>query len=114
MYAIRSYYADVGTMSGTGFSQSGEATVSMSVDFADFNGDGLLDMFISDDTYCSLYENLGDGVFSDKSYIAGISVPSGQFVGWSSSFLDYVITSYSIHYTKLYEDLCGRALPGLA
>jgi len=82
-------FTDVGTMSGTGFSQSGEATVSMSVDFADFNGDGLLDMFISDDTYCSLYENLGDGVFSDKSYIAGISVPSGQFVGWSSSFLDY-------------------------
>jgi len=82
-------FTDVGTMSGTGFSQSGEATVSMSVDFADFNGDGLLDMFISDDTYCSLYENLGDGVFSDKSYVAGISVPSGQFVGWSSSFLDY-------------------------
>lgn len=82
-------FTDVGTMSGTGFSQSGEATVSMSVDFADFNGDGLLDLFISDDTYCSLYENLGDGVFSDKSYVAGISVPSGQFVGWSSSFLDY-------------------------
>lgn len=82
-------FTDVGTMSGTGFSQSGEATVSMSVDFADFNGDGLLDMFISDDTYCSLYENLGDGVFSDKSYPAGISVPSGQFIGWSSSFLDY-------------------------
>ena len=82
-------FRDVGTMSGTGFSQSGEATVSMSVDFADFNGDGLLDMFISDDTYCSLYENLGDGVFSDISYASGISVASGQFVGWSSSFLDY-------------------------
>ena len=82
-------FVDKGTMSGTGFSQSGEATVSMSVDFADFNGDGLLDMFISDDTYCSLYENMGDGVFSDKSYISGISVASGQFVGWSSGFLDY-------------------------
>lgn len=82
-------FTDVGTMSGTGFSQSGEATVSMSVDFADFNGDGLLDMFISDDTYCSLYKNLGEGVFSDISYASGISVASGQFVGWSSSFLDY-------------------------
>lgn len=82
-------FTDVGTMSGTGFSQSGEATVSMSVDFADFNGDGLLDMFISDDTYCSLYKNLGGNVFSDISYPAGISVASGQFVGWSSSFLDY-------------------------
>ena len=45
---------DRGTMSGTGFSQAGEATVSMSVDFADYNGDELLDMFISDDNYCSL------------------------------------------------------------
>ncbi len=82
-------FTDRGTMSGTGFSQSGEATVSMSVDFADFNGDGLLDIFISDDNYCSLYENLGNGLFSDKSYASGISVASGQFVGWSSSFLDY-------------------------
>jgi hypothetical protein len=82
-------FTDKGTMSGTGFSQAGEATVSMSVDFADFNGNGLMDMFISDDNYCSLYENLGDGVFSDKSYTSGISVAAGQFVGWSSGFLDY-------------------------
>jgi len=82
-------FTDRGTMSGTGFSQAGEATVSMSVDFADYNGDELLDMFISDDNYCSLYENLGNGLFSDKSYVSGISVASGQFVGWSSSFLDY-------------------------
>ena len=82
-------FTDRGVMSGTGFSQGGEATVSMSVDFADYNGDELLDMFISDDNYCSLYKNLGNGVFSDKSYFSGISVASGQFVGWSSSFFDY-------------------------
>ena len=82
-------FIDVGTMSGTAFSQAGEATVSMSVDFADFNGDQLLDIFISDDNYCSLYENLGNGIFSDISYSSGISVASGQFVGWSSSFLDF-------------------------
>lgn len=82
-------FTDRGTMSGTGFSQAGEATVSMSVDFADYNGDGLLDIFISDDNYCSLYENTGNGLFRDQSYSSGISVASGQFVGWSSSFLDY-------------------------
>lgn len=82
-------FSDRGTMSGTAFSQAGEATVSMSVDFADFNSDGLLDMFISDDTYCSLYENMGNGVFSDKSYPSGISMAAAQYVGWSSSFIDY-------------------------
>ncbi len=82
-------FTDRGTMTGTGFSQAGEATVSMSVDFADYNGDGLLDLFVSDDNYCSLYENMGNGVFSDRSYSSGISVASGQFVGWSSSFIDF-------------------------
>lgn len=82
-------FTDKGTLSGTGFSQAGEATVSMSVDFADYNHDELLDIFISDDNYCSLYENIGNGVFKDNSYASGISMASGQFVGWSSSFLDF-------------------------
>lgn len=82
-------FSDYGTLSGTGFSQAGEATVSMSVDFADYNNDELLDIFISDDNYCSLYENIGNGIFKDNSYASGISMASGQFVGWSSSFLDY-------------------------
>jgi hypothetical protein len=82
-------FVDRGTMSGTAFSQGGEATVSMSVDFADFNGDSLLDLFVSDDSYCSLYQNLGNGLFSDKGIPSGISTVSAQFVGWSSSFFDY-------------------------
>jgi enediyne biosynthesis protein E4 len=82
-------FTDRGTMSGTAFSQAGEGTISMSVDFADYNDDGLLDLFVSDDKYCSLYENVGNGVFSDKSYPSGIAMPAGQYVGWSSSFVDY-------------------------
>jgi enediyne biosynthesis protein E4 len=82
-------FKDIGTMSGTAFSQAGEATVSMSVDFADYNGDGLLDLFVSDDSYCSLYENMGNCVFSDKANPSGISSQAAQFVGWSSSFTDY-------------------------
>ncbi len=82
-------FVDKGTMSGTAFSQAGEATVSMSVDFADYNNDGLIDLFVSDDTYCSLYENLGNGIFSDKGVASNISMQAAQFVGWSSSFMDY-------------------------
>lgn len=82
-------FTDRGTMSGTAFSQAGEATVSMSVDFADYNNDGLLDMFVSDDTYCSLYRNEGNGTYSDRSYPSGLAIVCAQFVGWSSTFVDY-------------------------
>ncbi|NOY36385.1 MAG: CRTAC1 family protein [Chlorobi bacterium] len=78
-----------GTASGVGFNQVGEATISMSVDFADYNNDGLMDLFVSDNAYCSLHRNEGNGVFSEMSYKAGIAVACGQFVGWASSFLDY-------------------------
>ncbi|VAW17397.1 ASPIC/UnbV domain protein [hydrothermal vent metagenome] len=82
-------FVDRGIMSGVAFNQVGESTISMSVDFADYNNDGLIDLFVSDDVYCSLYKNEGNGVFSEMSYNAGIAVACGQFVGWASSFLDY-------------------------
>ncbi len=82
-------FEDFGTQTGMAFNQSGEATISMSVDFADYNGDGLIDVFMSDDTYCSLYQNQGGGVFRDMAYPSGISMAAAQHVGWSSSFIDY-------------------------
>ena len=82
-------FKDQGVMAGVAFNQVGEATISMAVDFADFNGDGLIDLFVSDDGYCSLYQNMGNGAFSELSYASGIAIPSGQFVGWASCFIDY-------------------------
>ena len=32
---------------------------------------------------------MGGGLFKELSYTAGIAIPSGQFVGWNSSFIDY-------------------------
>ena len=75
-------FTDMGTPSGTAFGQSGESAVSMSVDFADYTGSGRMDMFISDDKYCRLYENMGNGIFSEQSYPSGIAMPAGQYVGW--------------------------------
>jgi hypothetical protein len=82
-------FTDLGTPSGTAFGQAGESTVSMAVDFSDYNEDGLIDIFVSDDKYCRLFENMGNGIFTDQSYASGIAMAAGQFVGWSSSFIDY-------------------------
>jgi hypothetical protein len=61
----------------------------MAVDFGDYNNDGLLDIWVSDDGYCSLYENQGNGIFTEMAYPSGISVAAAQHVGWSSAFIDY-------------------------
>lgn len=82
-------FTDIGTPSGTAFGQAGQSTISMAVDFADYNRDGLLDIFVSDDKYCRLFENLGNEIFTDQSFQAGIALPASQYVGWSSSFIDY-------------------------
>jgi hypothetical protein len=82
-------FKEVGIPSGTAFNQVGEGTISMAVDFGDYNNDGLLDIWVSDDGYCSLYENQGNGVFTEMAYPAGISVAAAQHVGWSSAFIDY-------------------------
>jgi enediyne biosynthesis protein E4 len=82
-------FVNWGTRSGTAFSQAGEATVSMCVDFADYNHDGLIDIFKTDDSYCSLYENKGNGIFTDVSVSSGIATANAQFVGWTGSFFDY-------------------------
>jgi enediyne biosynthesis protein E4 len=82
-------FRDLATRAGLAFNRGGEATASMGVSFADFTGDGLLDLFVSDDSYNSLYQNQGGGLFSDVSFPSGIAIASGQHVGWSAAFIDY-------------------------
>jgi enediyne biosynthesis protein E4 len=82
-------FTDIGTPSGTAFGKAGESTISMAVDFADYNNDGLIDFFVSDDRFCRLFENKGNMIFTDQSFSEGIALPAGQYVGWSSSFIDY-------------------------
>ncbi len=82
-------FKNVAEMAGVAANEMGDATISMAVCFADYNEDGLLDIFVSDNRYCSLYLNKGDGIFEDMSNKSGIAQYTGQYVGWASSFLDY-------------------------
>jgi hypothetical protein len=81
-------FEEVALASGVAYGRTGEATSSMAIDFADFDGDGLMDMYVSDMAYSTLFRNEGSA-FRDVTYPAGVASPAGQFVGWSTSFLDY-------------------------
>ena len=64
----------------------------MSVAFADFNHDGRLDIFVTNDTVPNfLFQNNGDGTFAEIALVAGVSVPAtGRPVSsMGTDFQDY-------------------------
>jgi hypothetical protein len=68
-------FTDRGVMSGTAFSQSGEATVSMSVDYADFNDEvSLTCLYRMIPIGAPLYENRGKRTFADRGISSNISM----------------------------------------
>jgi len=84
-----STFTEVGIPAGVAFNHRGEAASSMTVSFADYDGDGRLDLFVPDMSYGALYRNEGAGVFSDATYESGIAATSGRYVGWAAAFIDY-------------------------
>src|SRR5262249_62327936 len=68
----------------------GREQAGMGSAVADFDGDGLLDIFktnFSDDT-ATLYRNHGDGTFDDVTWPAGLGTNT-QYLGWGTVFFDF-------------------------
>jgi hypothetical protein len=62
----------------------------MGVDAGDVNGDGKLDLFVTNfaQDYNTLYLNQGGLRFVDASYVANLVVPSLPYLGWSTRLAD--------------------------
>jgi hypothetical protein len=78
-------------MAGAAVNDKGQAEASMGVDAGDMDGDGDEDFFMSHLTLESntLYENVGDGLFLDRSAASGLGVPSVPHTGFGTVFFDY-------------------------
>src|SRR5438445_6212877 len=82
-------FTDVAVVAGAAFNDDGREQAGMGSTVGDYDGDGRLDLFktnFSDDT-STLYRNMGDGTFDDKTFPAGIGLNT-QYLGWGVMFAD--------------------------
>jgi enediyne biosynthesis protein E4 len=82
-------FKDQAIEAGVAYSPDGKPQAGMGVSIGDFNRDGLPDIVktnFAGDTD-SLYMNLGDGSFDDRTYQAGLGVNT-RLLGWGISFID--------------------------
>ena len=82
-------YKDFGVGSGVAANSQGDATGSMHATLGDVDGDGLIDIFVSDLKYGALYRNLGKGLFEDITESSGVARSMAGKGGWGASLYDY-------------------------
>jgi hypothetical protein len=83
-------FEDYSMLSGLAYNEQGNEQASMGIAVGDYDGDGLLDLAVTNFSHDhdTLYRNEGDLLFRDVSYPAGIGTPSYFKLGWGISFVD--------------------------
>ena len=84
-------FEEVGLLAGVAYSSFGVARSGMGVDAADYNEDGLVDLFVGniDHEMYSLYRNSGNGAFEDVAIPSGIGTITQLLSGWGLKFFDF-------------------------
>ncbi|MEE9392023.1 MAG: VCBS repeat-containing protein [Planctomycetota bacterium] len=84
-------FEEVGAESGTAYNESGVAEAGMGTDFADLNGDGHLDIIVTNlnNELNNVFMNTGDGVFEEKARSSGMGANSNSYVGFGARAFDY-------------------------
>ncbi len=84
-------FVEKGLASGTSLNDEGGIEAGMGVDMADADGDGHLDLFVTNFQWESntLYRNLGRGFFADATVASGINKVSMSHLGFGTGFLDF-------------------------
>lgn len=83
-------WTEEGLFSGLAFDEEGDSQACMGVAADDLNGDGRLDLFVTNFYKESnvLYVNKGDGTFLDETRSWGLRVPSFLLLGFGTQFFD--------------------------
>lgn len=82
-------FKEVAVASGIAVNDQGQVTGSMHGSIGDIDGDGLIDLLVTDLKYGALYRNMGNGIYEDitrKSGVADHFTGKGQ---WAAMLFDY-------------------------
>jgi enediyne biosynthesis protein E4 len=84
-------FEELGFWAGVAVGADGKPLAGMGTDMGDINGDGILDIFVTnlDGQTHSLYQNLGKGLFNNVSFLSGIGEVTLPYVGFGTAFFDY-------------------------
>jgi len=84
-------FTEVGLFAGVAVASDGKARAGMGTDFGDYDGDGLLDLVVTNHEFetHSLFRNLDNGLFADATAESGIGPPTLPYVGFGTAFFDF-------------------------
>ncbi len=82
-------FREDGLAAGVALGSDGEQTAAMAADLGDLDGDGFLDLAVSDTAFGALYMRNRPGWYLDRSRPSGLGVMLGQYVSWGQNLLDY-------------------------
>lgn len=82
-------FEEVASDLGVAYGQDGENTSAMGPVFADIDGDGRVDLWVTDSKYNRLMRNTGANGFEDIGPSSGISQATAQYTSWGSGVYDF-------------------------
>ena len=109
-------FTETGLLAGVAMGENGEQTAAMAADVGDLDGDGLLDLTVSDTAFGAVYRQIRAGLFADEVMRSGVGRLSGQYVSWGQNLIDFdndgrldlFVANGGLHHLVGWEDLLLR------
>ena len=78
-------------LAGAAVNRDGQTEAGMGVDAGDFDGNGTDDIFVTHlmEETNTLFTNLGEAIFEDRTRESGLGMPGRRFTGFGTLFFDY-------------------------